>query len=1357
MRTQLCRRCFALVLFFAATAAFCQIPGENVNMVSGTKWPGGDPFLQRQNEPSLAVSTRNPLHLLAGANDYRSVDLELAESLPDDLDAGDAWLGMFKSFDGGRSWQSTLLPGYPQDHSTLGLASPLHGYTTASDPTVRAGTNGMFYYSGIAFNRGSNLGEVFVARFSDFNNKENGDATQLQDAIRYIGATQIQSGTAGQFLDKPWIATDIPRGGGTCNIQTQQSDGSFVTQTFAAGNVYIVYSVFLGKGNNQHSKIVLRRSSDCGASWGPPVNVGESYALSQGATIAIDPQTGAVYVAWRTFRARNQPNQIVVAKSFDFGNSFTQGVPVVSLPPYDPANPAAPSFLDQGTTATSFRTNAFPTIAVDDSGSVGAPGRVYVAWSQRGVGISGDARIVLSTSMDGIAWSAPVPIDNQPFVDDAGNSFGRGHQIMPEITFIGGKLMATYYDLRLDHTVGMFEPNSPFVADSKGEFYKEKRDLFGELLSDPSRVFTSFVDDAGLTQRRHTLDVMVAQSDGGPAPTFTTARASQYKIGIRGDATGNDTQLEELQVNPPNLPLFAQGSEPFIGDYIDIAGQMYVPVNGRWVFNNPASGGNPANSAVDYAVWTSDQDVRAPQDGNWKHYTPVGFGSGRQSTFDPTQKIPDCVSGQEGMRNQNIYESRITQGLMISSPQNTKPLNMSFQRGFVVLVQNFMGTQKTFRLTISAPAGVFASFQQILPNPTAPPAVFPAPLISVDVTVAAHSGAARTVFAMLENGGVGASPAITVNANEIDAPGAASPTANGLSSFVVLNGDVSTPPLISADASTNVATQEVYDAGISDPNVTNPNVTNPNVTNPNVTNPNVTNPNVTNPNVTNPDLANPNVTNPNVTNSNIVNPNVTNPNVTNSNIGDAPVADATYQITNKGNTTASYRVRLAGQTSTPLQLLLTKTYTTPVGVNCQLMEESQQTVQTNVGTAAFDDFQTLSDPNVTNPNVTNATIALSPGETALVTLRGQNITTSQMSDIVQHEVAPVVVPQAVNTTNTTATAPPVAAPPIPVITTAVLPDATAGAPAYTVQPYYSVQLQAVGGAAPYSWSAMNLPPGFSVNMASGLVSNSNPSANIPGVFNVTAQLVDLDGKTATRSLTLRVLAAPTISADSGPYTSTAQASESGWAYDNVYGGCFIVCWVSGTNDASSGVSSGSGSSPFDLRLSAPSLPTGAVLLSATLNVSTTLSNQSATYNLTTCSPSFNGISGQPTCDSFASNVTGSSTEFSSLTSSAGTTSLPAAPGTQNIDLLALGLGNTLMAGGILDVAGSTSVSGNGYATFENPNCGIYSDNFNNQRDCRGGGYGYGDYVAGNTYQTVSYNNDAVLTEYYWIPPAAPIP
>ena len=52
------RIAFALVAATALGSAFihAQIPGRNVNMVSGTKFPDGDPFLQRQNEPSVAAS-----------------------------------------------------------------------------------------------------------------------------------------------------------------------------------------------------------------------------------------------------------------------------------------------------------------------------------------------------------------------------------------------------------------------------------------------------------------------------------------------------------------------------------------------------------------------------------------------------------------------------------------------------------------------------------------------------------------------------------------------------------------------------------------------------------------------------------------------------------------------------------------------------------------------------------------------------------------------------------------------------------------------------------------------------------------------------------------------------------------------------------------------------------------------------------------------------------------------------------------------------------------------------------------------------------------------------------------------------
>jgi hypothetical protein len=191
---------FAIAFATAFTAAclYGQNPEQNVNMVSGTSPPDGDPFLQRQNEPSIAVSTRNSLHLLAGANDYRTVDLP---GLPSGEPTGDAWLGLFRSRDGGLTWRSTLIPGYPQDQSPLGASSPLKGFQAGADPAVRAGTNRLFYYSGLVLNRGTGgASRIFVARFIDDNNREDADT------IRYLSTSVVADGNRCH----PWTSLRWP-------------------------------------------------------------------------------------------------------------------------------------------------------------------------------------------------------------------------------------------------------------------------------------------------------------------------------------------------------------------------------------------------------------------------------------------------------------------------------------------------------------------------------------------------------------------------------------------------------------------------------------------------------------------------------------------------------------------------------------------------------------------------------------------------------------------------------------------------------------------------------------------------------------------------------------------------------------------------------------------------------------------------------------------------------------------------------------------------------------------------------------------------------------------------------------------
>ncbi|HET7893223.1 MAG TPA: LamG-like jellyroll fold domain-containing protein [Candidatus Sulfotelmatobacter sp.] len=1212
-------------------------------MVSGTQWPYGDPFLERQDEPSLAVSTRNPLHLLAGANDYRTVDLNLPEIDPGEprlanTATGEPWVGQYMSIDGGAHWQSSLLPGYPQDTSARGMSSPLHGFTTAADPVIAAGTNGMFYYAGIAFNRGTSLGAVFVSRFMDLNNKENGNIVTDSFPIRYINTVPVAYGSnfPAQFLDKPWLAVDIPRSGGQCSFAVTQSNGTTVQQTIPAGNVYIAYANVSTSNGSETSTIYFSRSTNCGMSWSSPVAISHGFTLSQGATIQIDPETGIVYVAWRVIHSAQQPNDgIAITASLDGGRDFLPAIQLVSLPPFSFNNPTAPSFFDQNTTATSFRTTAYPAMAVADSGLEFIPGPLYIAWSQRGIGPNGEARIMLlpipgnaSFTSSGFKPPTPYPIDNGAVTNDEGGTFPSltsGHQVMPTMTFNQGKLMVLYYDLRQDHTIGEFAPsvlNGVFTPDANGNFFEETRDQVAE--SPTSAYLPSFIDDAGLRVRRHTNDLVVAESNGGFAPSFTYARVSHYDFGLFEGETGGETApFHQLKFDPPNLPMFMQGTGAFIGDYLGLAGQPFVLVkcgsSQCWTYNNPSPPGvagsflaapkPAASSAVHYATWTSNQDVIPPANGRWDSYTAIASGT---SVYDGTKTVPNCQPGNEGDRNQNVYMSRISQGLVVSSPQTSKPLSSTIERGFVILVQNQTTGRSTasgfvnyFRLTIAnQPANGFASFAQFVPPSPVPPPPFPAtnngiafPLTSVDVAIAPHTGVARTVFAVSSN----PTANILINVTEISRLGGSVIT-GGLSAFILLNADGTIPANL-VDPNGQSGSNSISNVELYDPNVSAPNVSAPNVSAPNVSAPNVSAPNVSAPNVSAPNVSAPNVSAPNVSAYGVANPNVSAPNVSAPNVSAAPPSDGTYSVTNNGNTTASYNLALTGGTSTPLQLLLSQIYMTPqTDGQCHLITQQQNITLSNVPNAPFTPVNQIANPNVSAAPVTQPTFSLRPGETAYITIRG-NVDIPTMEQIVT-QVAPVVVPQAVDSNNTTATTPPISAPLF--ITTSSLPQGIANQP-------YSATIQAIGGRPPYSWTVQGLPEGLTAtpNTATTalIISGSTSATNGPVSFQVTDSGGD-SAQTTTRLLNLVIVnpltAVPqTFSTTQGfayPPSATLTATGGLPPYTWTFGSGSLDGLTLNSNGSFAGIPGQSGTFPFTASVKDSSVPPQSASGSFTLQV-----------------------------------------------------------------------------------------------------------------------------------------------------------
>jgi hypothetical protein len=424
----------------------------------------GDGYLQRQVEPTIAVSTRNPDHLLSFFVDYRAVDVPddigLGEetqsfalamkaahlafagliSLPEvplveapPIAAAEAWVGGSRSYDGGLTWSGFFMPGAPANfYDESGVAPsaqtqqlPIYGLDASTDPVAVAGPCGYVYVVFMAFTRGDES-KMVVARFQDLNNIEGGDTWEFQ------GMSVIESGnnaTNGYFLDKPSIALDIFRG---------DSDFSTFASSFSdyecGHRVYTSYSTFNGLESDGkfRSKINFAVSNDGGQTWDKS-KIQQPYNQNQGSALAVDPTNGDVYLVWRHFF---DPDAVLMVRTSNYGKKFSKPVDLTADTPMHP--------FDQPTISTTsvnpqtgldsypfsdltFRSNAFPTAAVAADGNGGST--VFVAWQEL-VSLEaadfgfpsamGSPRIVITRSGDGgNTWTGPGkdPADGDGFWD----------------------------------------------------------------------------------------------------------------------------------------------------------------------------------------------------------------------------------------------------------------------------------------------------------------------------------------------------------------------------------------------------------------------------------------------------------------------------------------------------------------------------------------------------------------------------------------------------------------------------------------------------------------------------------------------------------------------------------------------------------------------------------------------------------------------------------------------------------------------------------------------------------------------------------------------------------------------------
>jgi hypothetical protein len=352
-----------------------------------------------QNEPSVAVDPANTMIMVAGSNDYCA---EIQNG------SGNVWAGYYRSTDGGQTWSNSLVPGYPEDGSTAGTASPAQGSCAAGgDPTQAFDGSGHLYYGFICFNRVKPTnGSIYVARYDD-----HGEV--------YVRTVRVERGTPsvwGLFQDKINIAVDPSIG------------------TPTAGNVYVAWARYSGQAANNN--IFFTRSTDGGRTFSKPYRLTGGQAEEQFADMAIGPD-GAVYVTYREIaHQKSTENRIRIVRSVDGGQSFSAPRTVASIVPFDSTDFGpdtcgdGPFACDSGLTYA--RSSSLSAVAADTTG-------VHVVWNARNG--AGQAKVFARNSSDGLTWTDPaVTLD----------SAATGHQFFPDIASNGGTLSVVFQDSRGD-------------------------------------------------------------------------------------------------------------------------------------------------------------------------------------------------------------------------------------------------------------------------------------------------------------------------------------------------------------------------------------------------------------------------------------------------------------------------------------------------------------------------------------------------------------------------------------------------------------------------------------------------------------------------------------------------------------------------------------------------------------------------------------------------------------------------------------------------------------------------------------------------------------------------------------------
>ncbi|MVO98267.1 sialidase family protein [Paenibacillus lutrae] len=264
--------------------------------------------------------------------------------------------GAYRSFDGGNTWDNTILP-LPAGFAGAEAQYIAYGYPTS------------FFIAAHAFTQDGLNGTTVVYRSFD-------------NGLNWEPPVVVAPGY-GVYInnDEPVIEVD--------NSQASPF----------RDNIYVGYNHQINITVNPRSVFFFQRSLDSAASWSQPVLLSDPADVIERPDIAIS-LTGVIYGGWINI---NGPNtRFLVRTSLDGGASFT-AASLISNVVLVPTVLPVPGY--------GFRVLTFPNLSVDRT-TLSTSGRIYAVWQDFRQGYS---NIFIAISVDqGISWSTPQPITGAP-------------------------------------------------------------------------------------------------------------------------------------------------------------------------------------------------------------------------------------------------------------------------------------------------------------------------------------------------------------------------------------------------------------------------------------------------------------------------------------------------------------------------------------------------------------------------------------------------------------------------------------------------------------------------------------------------------------------------------------------------------------------------------------------------------------------------------------------------------------------------------------------------------------------------------------------------------------------------------